>query len=48
MKIILYNNFSENNKLDKNIVKIIELNGTLREASSLINPSILIELNPNT
>lgn len=47
MKLILYNNFSENNKLDKNISKIIELNGTLREASSLINPSILIELNPS-
>lgn len=48
MKLILYNNYSENNKLDKNIVKIIELNGTLREASSIINPSILIELNPST
>lgn len=48
MKIILYNNYSENNKLDKSIVKIIELVGYLREASSLINPSILIELNPNT
>lgn len=47
MKLILYNNFSESNKLDKNIVKIIELDGNLREASSLINPSILIELNPN-
>lgn len=48
MKLILYNNFSESNKLDKNISKIIELDGNLREASSLINPSILIELNPNT
>lgn len=47
MKLILYNNFSESNKLDKTIVKIIELDGNLREASSLINPSILIELNPN-
>ena len=47
MKIILYNNFDEDNKLDKRIVKIIELEGNLREASSLINPSILIELNPN-
>ena len=47
MKLILYNNLSESNKLDKNIVKIIELDGNLREASSLINPSILIELNPN-
>ena len=48
MKLVLYNNFSESNKLDKNIVKIIELDGNLREASSLINPSILIELNPST
>ena len=48
MKLILYNNFSESNKLNKNIVKIIELDGTLREASSIINPSIVIELNPTT
>lgn len=25
MKITLYNNYSENNKLDKSIVKIVEL-----------------------
>ena len=25
MKIILYNNYSENNKLNKSIVKIVEL-----------------------
>ncbi len=48
MKLTLYNNFSEANKLNKNIVKIIELDGTLREASSLINPSIVIELDPAT
>lgn len=47
MTLVLYNNFSETNKLEKNIAKIIELVGTLREASSLINPSILIELNPS-
>lgn len=47
MKLILYNNYSESNKVDKTIVKIIELDGILREASSLINPSILIELNPS-
>ena len=47
MKIILYNNFSENNKLDKTISKLIELEGYLREQTSLINPQILIELNPN-
>ena len=46
MKIILYNNHSENNKLDKSIVKIVELQGYLREQTSLINPQILIEFHP--
>lgn len=47
MDLILYNNLSETNKLNKTIVKIIKLEGVLREPSSLINPSIIIELNPN-
>ena len=46
MKIILYNNHSENNKIDKSIVKIVELQGYLREQTSLINPQILIEFHP--
>lgn len=46
MKITLYNNYSENNKLDKTIVKIVELQGYLREQTSLINPQILIEFHP--
>ena len=46
MKIILYNNYSENNKLNKSIVKIVELQGYLREQTSLINPQILIEFHP--
>ena len=46
MKIILYNNYSENNKLDKSIGKILELQGYLREQTSLINPQILIEFHP--
>ena len=46
MKIILYNNHSENNKLDKSIVEIVELQGYLREQTSLINPQILIEFHP--
>ena len=46
MKIILYNNHSENNKLNKNIVKIIELTGYLREQTSLVNPQIMIEFDP--
>lgn len=47
MKIILYNNHSENNKLNKTIVKIVELSGYLREQTSLINPQILIEFHPD-
>lgn len=47
MKITLYNNHSENNKLNKTIVKIIELTGYLREQTSLINPQIMIEFHPN-
>ena len=29
MKIILYNNYSENNKLNKPVVKIVELQGAI-------------------
>lgn len=46
MKLILYNNFSENNKVDKLISKIIELEGSLLEATSLVNPSVKIFFNP--
>lgn len=46
MKLILYNNFSESNKVDKNISKVIELEGSLLEATSLVNPSIKIFFNP--
>ena len=46
MKLILYNNYSENNKLNKTIVKIVELDGYLREVCSLINPQIMIEFHP--
>lgn len=47
MKIILYNNHSENNKLNKTIVKIVELEGYLREQTSLVNPQIMIEFHPD-
>ena len=47
MKIILYNNHSENNKLNKTIVKIVELDGYLREQTSLVNPQIMIEFHPD-
>lgn len=46
MKLILYNNYSESNKVDKIISKIIELEGSLLEATSLVNPSIKIFFNP--
>ena len=47
MKIILYNNYSENNKLNKTIVKIVEMEGYLRDQTSLINPQVLIEFHPD-
>ena len=46
MKLILYNNFSELNKVDKTISKIIELEGSLLEATSLVNPVIKVFFNP--
>lgn len=46
MKLILYNNFSETNQLNKNINKIIELEGSLLDATSIINPVIKIFFNP--
>jgi len=43
--IILYNNTSENNRLDKitSLTEVATITGTLREQSSIINPSITIE-----
>lgn len=46
MKLILYNNHSENSNINKTIVKIIELDGYLREQTSLVNPQIMIEFHP--
>ena len=46
MKLILYNNFSETNALNKNISKIMELEGSLLDATSIINPVIKIFFNP--
>lgn len=48
MKLILYNNFSETNQLNKTISKIIELEGSLLESTSIINPVIKIFFNPET
>lgn len=46
MKLTLYNNFSENNKLDKTISKIVELEGSLLDSTSIINPVITIFFKP--
>lgn len=48
MKLILYNNFSETNQLNKIISKIIELEGSLLDATSIINPVIKIFFNPES
>lgn len=46
MKLVLYNNYSEECALTKTLVKIEELTGTLRNESSIINPTILVEFHP--
>ena len=49
MKITLYTNNSEKNKLEKNLVNAKEFSGNLREESSIVNPSILIQTeNPSS
>lgn len=45
MDITLYVNNSEKNKIDKNLTNGFSLSGTLRDATNIINPVILIELN---
>ncbi len=44
MVITLCNNFSELNKINKNISAGIELSGTLRDKTNVINPDIIIEI----
>lgn len=45
MKIVLYRNESENNKVGKSLVELSSVNGTLREKTSILNPTI--EINNN-
>lgn len=45
MDITLYVNNSEKNKIGKNLTNDLSLSGTLRDATNIINPVILIELN---
>ena len=49
MKIILYKNKAENNRLDKTVYleQIIEMEGALQEECSLTSPSLLINLDVN-
>lgn len=44
-KIKTYQNSSEPNKINKTKTLISEIDGTLRDACSLINPTIILELN---
>ena len=46
MNILLYKTTNTNNDLNKTINDKVELVGSLREASSIIAPSILIQSNP--
>ena len=46
MNILLYKTTNANNDLNKTINDKVELVGALREASSVIAPSILIQSNP--
>lgn len=43
--ITLYKNNSEDNKIRKNITQISALNGILKEGTSILKPTILIEAN---
>lgn len=43
MTITLYQNKSEGNVLDKNITELLEVTGTLRDGTSVLNPTIVIE-----
>lgn len=43
--IILQKNNSENNNINKDISNILTLSGTLKNQTSIINPSIIIEAN---
>ena len=45
MNLTLYVNNSEKNRIGKNLTNDFPLSGTLRDATNIINPVILIELN---
>lgn len=43
MTITLYRNESEKNKINKTLITVANLTGTLRDSSSIVNPEIVIE-----
>lgn len=45
MNITLYVNHSEKNKINKNLTNDFSLSGSLRDATNIVNPVILIEIN---
>ena len=40
--VVIQNNASEKNRVDKDLTTIVALSGTLKDQSSIINPAILI------
>lgn len=46
MELVLYKTTDENSKLEKTLSEEISLVGALRDASSIVAPSILIQSNP--
>lgn len=47
MRVKLYLNLSEPHKVNKNLTLIAELDGNLRDGSSVVNPSVLIDSETN-
>lgn len=45
MNLTLYINNSEKNKIGKNLTNDFSLSGSLRDATNIVNPVILIEIN---
>lgn len=45
MQVILYRNNSENNKIGKSLTQLTSVDGTLRERTSILNPTL--EINDN-
>ncbi len=43
MTVVIYRNLSEGNVVDKKLEEVVQLNGILREGTSILNPTIIIE-----